>query len=305
MVRAVTSRRRAFALIELIMAIALAGLVAALAVATITRQQRFYRATGELRAARENVRDAMEILSADIRGASVSDTVRLRADSAIELFAAIGVSVVCEARDGEVGLPPSHSAGNSLSAFLTEPDTGDIALFYVDSAGGQWKRYRINSFASRSSGSECTAGSVFASDAGSAAEFALAVATPLSEAIKPGTPVRFIRRVRYSLYRAGDGDSYLGYRRCNAVGASVCGGIQPISGPYREYSPDPHNTGLLFEYFDARGAQLPLTASPSLLARVIITARSASDERNPFSSHVANISDSATISIGLRNGARE
>lgn len=301
-------QRNGFALVELIAAVALAGLVATMAVATITRQQRFYQASAELRAAREGVRDAMEILSADIRGASAADTIRLRADSAIELFAAIGTSVVCHASGTEVGLPPSHPTGNTLTAFLAEPDTGDIALFYVDSAGGQWQRDRIASFASRSPGSACAVGSAFATAAAFTSDerdFALTVATPLSTSIKPGTPVRFIRRGRYSLYKAGDGDSYLGYRRCNALGLSVCGGVQPISGPYRGYNSDSRKTGLLFEYFDARGAPLGVSGSSMLLARVAITARSESDQRNPFSRRTGNIADSATISIALRNGAHE
>src|SRR4051812_17910820 len=198
-------RRPAFALAELIVALAIAGLVAAMAIATITRQQRFFRASAELRGARESVRDAMEILTSDIRGASVSDTVRLRADSAIELFTAIGTSVVCRVAGNEVGLPASHASGNSLSAFLTEPDTGDIAVFLVDSANnaGQWKRYRIASFVGRAAGSVCASESAFASDADATSPgsgFALTLTSSLSPAITPGTPVRFIRRARYSLY---------------------------------------------------------------------------------------------------------
>ena len=310
MVLPVNPRRTAFALVELIAALALAGLVAAIAIATITRQQRFYRASAELRGARESVRDAMEILAADIRGASVSDTIRLRADSAIELFTAIGTSVACQTAGTGVGLPPSHASGNSLSAFLTEPDTGDIALFFIDSAnaGPQWRRYRIASFAARSTGSACASGSPFAgeADATSAVRgFALTLTIPAPATIGPGTPVRFIRRARYSLYHASDGEWYLGYRRCNAIGASSCGGVQPVSGPYRAYSSDPRLTGLLLEYFDSHGVRLGATASPLVLARVAITARSESDQQNPFSRRAAYIADSATVSIGIRNRARQ
>ncbi len=309
-VRTVIAPRRGFALVELIAVVVLAGLVATMAVATITRQQRFYRASAELNAAREGVRDAMEILSADIRGASVSDTVRLRADSAIEVFAAIGLSVVCQTAGTEVGLAPSHPSGNSLSAFLTDPDTGDIALFYVDSAGGKerWARYRVASFASRATGSMCPAASGFSTEtdpSSGSRDFALTVTGTLLTAIRPGTPVRFIRRVRYSLYRAADGKSYLGYRRCNAVGPSVCGGVQPISGPYRAYSSDTRATGLLFEYLDARGAPLGAAASSMGLARVVITARSESEQRNPFSQRSGTIADSGTVSVALRNDSRQ
>ena len=309
MVRAVIAHRRAFSLVELVAVVALAGLVSAAAVATITHQQQFFRASAELLNAREGVRDALEVLTADIRGASGADTLRLRADSAVELFAAIGASVVCQISGNEIGLPPSHPSGNSLSSFLTDPDTGDIALCYVDSAdrGHHWTRYRVASFASHSAASSCTA-SNFSNDAeraSGARAFALTVATPVSPAVKPGTPVRFIRRARYSLYRASDGNSYLGYRRCNAEGPSVCGGIQPISGPYRVYSRDPRATGLLFEYFGAGGELLDGTASSLGVARVEITARSQSEQLNPLRSRDGAIADSGTVSIALRNAARQ
>jgi prepilin-type N-terminal cleavage/methylation domain-containing protein len=301
--------RRGFSLVELIAVVALAGLVAGMAVATIMRQQQFYRASSELLAAREGVRDAMEVLTADIRGASGADTVRLRADSAIELFTAIGGSVVCQITGNEIGLPPSHPSGNSLSSFLTDPDTGDIAVFYADSAdaGRWWRRYRVASFASRSAASSC-AGSSLSNDAeraSGARAFALTLTTTLSPEVHAGTPVRFIRRGRYSLYRASDGNSYLGYRRCNADGPSVCGGIQPVSGPYRAYSRDARATGLLFEYFGAHGELLDATASSLGVARVVITARSESEQRNPFRSRDKTIQDSGTVSIALRNAARE
>ncbi|HEX2692526.1 MAG TPA: type II secretion system protein [Gemmatimonadaceae bacterium] len=301
--------RRAFSLVELIAVIALAGLVAAMAVATISRQQQFYRASAELILAREGVRDAMEVLTTDIRGASTTDTLRVHVDSAIELFAPIGGSVVCQIRGNEIGLPPSHPFGNSFSSFLTEPDTGDIALFYVDSAdvAPRWTRYRVASFASSSAATTCATSS-FSSDAeraSGARSFALSVATALSPAVQVGTPVRFIRRARYSLYRASDGNSYLGYRRCNADGPSVCGAIQPVSGPYRAYSPDPRATGLLFEYFGTRGELLGPTASSLDLARVVIIARSKSGQGSVYGSRAGTLADSGTVSIALRNLARQ
>ena len=113
----------------------MAGLVCGTIMATITRQRRFYRGASELLYARERVRDAMAVLSTDLRGTSLADTVRLTADSAIEFFTTIGSSVVCQLVANDVGLPTARPSGNSLSAFRTEPDTGDIALFHVGPAG--------------------------------------------------------------------------------------------------------------------------------------------------------------------------
>src|ERR1700693_2402186 len=101
--------RRGLSLAELVVVIALAGLVGGTIVATITRQQRFYRGASELLDVREGVRDAMEGLSTDLRGMSVADTARLAADSAIEFFATIGGSVVCKIGANDIGLPPAHS----------------------------------------------------------------------------------------------------------------------------------------------------------------------------------------------------
>ena len=288
------------------MVIALAGLVGGTIMSTITRQQRFYRGASELLYVREGVRDAMEVLSTDVRATSVADTVRLAADSAIEFFATIGASVVCQITSNDVGLPAAHSSGNSLSAFLAEPDTGDLVLFHVDSAGAneRWERRRISGFIPESLASSCppTSRLTQQSDLDVGAKgFVVTLSTPLAGDVKPGAIVRFIRRARYSLYRASDGDWYLGYRRCNATGASVCGAVQPVSGPYRAYSRDARATGLLFQYFDAAGRELDVAAAPLALARVDVTARSQSEHQLPSGAPFARrIADSATVSVAIR-----
>jgi hypothetical protein len=296
-------------LAELAVVVALASLVGGAVVVTINRQQLFYRGVSDLHYAREGVRDAMEVMSTDIRGMSVADTVRLRADSAIEFFASIGSSVICQSDGNQIGLPARHSETNSLTAFLIEPDTGDIAAFYVRSAVGrvEWERHRIAGFSSRSLVNSCPPSSAFSAQPdldAAMAGFAVTLADPLPGGIKAGAPVHFLRRARYSLYRASDGHWYLGYRRCNAVGASTCGPVQPLSGPYAAYSADARATGLHFEYFDAHGQPLGPSDSPLMLARVDITARS---ERPPLvatSGQAGANSESATVSVAIRNRSR-
>lgn len=290
------------------MVVAIAGLAAGTIVSTLSRQQKFYRGAADLRSARENVRDALEVLSTDIAGLAVADTVRLRSDSAMEFFAAIGTSVVCQTSSDEVGLPASHPAGNALTAFLVEPDTGDLAFFYVHPAddSARWEQYRIATFSSRALGSSCPLSSGLSAQAdvdSSSSGYVVTLVGSLHGVLAPGAPVRFARRGRYSLYRAGDGAWYLGYRRCNAIGVSVCGGIQPLSGPYRSYSSDPRATGLLFEYFDTLSRRMGATDPPLSLGRVDVTARGAIVAA-PMSAERKSVSDSATIAIALRNGAR-
>ena len=275
----------------------------------LVRQQRFYRGASELLYAREGVRDAMEVLASDLRGIAAADTVRLMTDSAIEAFAPIGASVLCQVVDGfEVGLPPSFPSGNTLTAFLVQPDTGDLALFYreADDDGSHWERHRIRAFAARSLASTCPPSSSLVSDeepAGGRQGYHVGLESPLGSDVRPGAPVRFIRRGRYSLYRASDGDWYLGYHRCNAIGGSVCGAVQPLSGPYRGYNGDRRATGLLFEYFDAGGARLDASSSALDLARVDITARAESRQHLAIGSRSYTPADSATMSIAVRNRA--
>src|SRR3982751_3266078 len=115
--------RRGVTLIELTVVMSLVGIVGAVIGTTLIRQQRFYRGASELLYARGSVRDALEVLSTDIRGLAVADTVRLMSDSAIEFFASLGTSVVCQATNGvDVGLPgASGPRGNMLTALLTLP----------------------------------------------------------------------------------------------------------------------------------------------------------------------------------------
>jgi len=283
------------------------GLIGATMAALLVRQQRFYRGAGELLFAREGVRDAMEVLATDIRGIAVADTVRLLADSAMEMFSSMGSSIVClSTAEGQVGLPPTSSAGNTLTSIVTQPDTGDLALFYRATSveGSHWERHHIPAFSARSLDSTCPESSGFSSAAdvvAGAQGFQVTLDAPLSSDIRPGAPVRFIRRGRYSLYRASDGDWYLGYRRCNALGPSACGAIQPLSGPYRRYSSDPNETGLLFEYFDAEGSRLVAGSSPLELARVDVTARAESRHRLSVDGRQSTPGDSATVSIAIRN----
>src|SRR2546423_12892821 len=161
--------RRGFTILELAVVLGILGLVGSAVGMTLLRQQRFYRGASELLYAREGVRDALDVLSTDIRGSATSDTIRLATDSAIELFANIGSSVVCDrSSPTAVGLPPAWSAGVALTGLITQPDTGDLALFYASASenGEHWERHRIAGFTARPLAITCPEQGFFGESAG-------------------------------------------------------------------------------------------------------------------------------------------
>ncbi len=307
--------RSAFSLPELLVSIAIAGVVTGAIVTTLVRQQRFYGAANEILAVRAQLRDAADVLTSDIRGAAVASYgVPLMSDSAIELYTSIGTSIACAAPSGlSIGLAPSVLAnGNTLTSLLTTPDTTDLASIYtipggnIDSA--KWETRRISGFTARALSSTCAASTGFTTIADAAAGatgYQLTLASSTTAAPRKGAPVRFIRRSRYSIYKSSDGLWYLGYRRCNVSGPPSCASIQPLSGPYRSYGKRGAPSGLSFRYFDAAGAELVPGSSGLDLARVDIVLRGETARRVAMAGDAkSTFSDSTIVSVSPRNRAR-
>jgi hypothetical protein len=265
---------------------------------------------------RSQLHDAADVLVADIRGAAVSRYgLSLMTDTAVELFSTLGNSIVCTAPSGRtLFLPPNTLAsGAVLTSLLASPDTGDLALLYSIPGGNpdsaRWVESRISAFATRSLTASCPASTGFTSALDAAAGrtgYALTLSANPPPDVRKGAPVRFIRRARYSLYRSSDGDWYLGYRRCNAIGQSICTTIQPVSGPYLPFARSGTTSGgIALRYFDTTGAELFNASLSAAVARIDVvlrgeTARAVSlvgDARQRYR-------DSAVVSVSPRNRVR-
>ena len=289
-------------------AIVIAGGMAAAMVTTLARQQRFYSSAAAILDIRAQLRDAGDILSTDLRGAALSLGVPVMTDSAVEMFTTVASSIVCTSGVATFGLPPAVLAsGANLTSVLAVPDTGDLAVVYLsrpppDSAS--WETHRIAGFASRSLAVVCPPSSGFtrAGETGSPA-FEVTLATPPSQLVRPGAPIHFVRRARYSLYRSSDSKWYLGYRRCAPIGQSSCAAIQPVAGPYDGYAPT--RSGLAFKYFNRDGVELPPGSSSAALARIDVVVRGASSRQaNIAGDSRSRYRDSVVISVAPRNRAR-
>ena len=301
--------RRAFTLVELLVSIALSGVAAAFMATTLARQQRFYSSAAEILDTRAQLRDAADVLATDLRSAAVELGVPSMRDSAIEMFSVIASSIVCTvATQQSLGMPPlTVVAGNSLTSILAVPDTGDLVLLYtMPSSGadaGRWELRRITSFTSRSVSSACPPATGFTRSADEASghpSYHVTLATPTVDPVRPGSPLRFVRRSRYSIYRSSDSKWHLGYRRCSAMGPSACAAIQPVSGPYEPYSATA--SGLSFRFHDRSGVPLGAGATGSELARVDLVVRGRSARHASLGGDSRSAwSDSVVVSVATRN----
>jgi prepilin-type N-terminal cleavage/methylation domain-containing protein len=299
------SRRQGFTLVELLIALSLALLVSGAALTLMQQRQRFYRDLSNILTARMHVRDATAILAAELRGATPNDSIYLAADTAVELFTTIGVSVVCTAPTNTlITLPPDSSTGPITTTLLAPPDSNDaISLFHDSTAitpSAHWTRHSITNTSHPLSASACPATSTYTTPADIAAgrhSYELSFATPSSPSIHPGTPTRLLRRARYSLYRSAS-QWYLGYRRCSSIG---CAAIQPISGPYAGASGGT-SPPLTFRYFDTNGTELIAHGPTTAIARIDIIARATTPHPVSIPGFArTKVTDSSVTSIALRN----
>ena len=296
-----------FTLVEMLIALVLALIVGGVIIALLNRQQRLYRGLMDIMDVRTRVHDASDILVADLRSTSVmGDTIRLAADTAIELFSAIGASTLCSTPSGAwLTLPPDTLAnGNTLTAWLSVPDTGDEVLIFHDSTARspirEWERFRVLDVRRASVVLACPPSSGFttaADVAAGASGYVVTLSAPPSTAIRAGAPVRFVRRGRYSVYRASDGLWYLGYRRCDPAGAG-CEIVQPVSGPYDGSGALP----IAFRYYRSDGSELMVSGPTTDVVRVDIIARARSTAVLQIPGFPrASFSDSGVASVAFRN----
>lgn len=299
--------RAGFALAELMIALLVLAVVGGAIHAGLHRQQELFRSLAVMIAARADVRDAAEVLAGDLSAASPLDTLPLAADSAIEFHATIASSVSCDSAPGyTVRMPPDAAEGGPrLTVVSAAPDTGDVMLLYNDDsslAEPRWDRHVVGAVSSQSAGIACpaTTGLTAAGDA-AASSLVITLRGPAHPGVRRGAPVRILRRGRYALYRSSDARWYLGHRRCNSTGESVCGQIQPLSGPYEGYAAAGQG-GLSLRYFDAGGAQLTFTTAPQDAARIDLAIRATARGRINLGRVVSSqFGDSAAVSIALRN----
>ena len=302
---------RGITLPEMMVVLVLLGLVVGGLMTVRVRQQRFYTGTSEIIQTKGSARQAIDILSSELRGISTATRggapnnvdIYAMSDASLTFRSQFGGSVLCtiDPTRTVITLPPqTMGAQNALTSFLSDARAGD-SVFVFDQGGNPgtnddtWQRVAL----ARDPGvGLCPVAPI--GFTATAAEEALGIEITLDKVLAPniaiGAPIRFFRPASYSLYQDAAGEWWLGYFSCPA---NACSTLQPASGPYRPYAAAGGASGLAFAYFDSTGAP---TGDPRSVARIDIIARSQSQ----YNLDVANVrnrkyQDSLGVSIAVRN----
>jgi prepilin-type N-terminal cleavage/methylation domain-containing protein len=301
--------RRGFTLIEVMVTLTLIGIVVGTLLTVITRQQRFFGSAADVMELHDNLRQIGDLLPAELRGLSprYNDLVTM-SDSMIEARVATGSSIVCDTLPGRstIILPPATlSTDAGLTSWANAPVQGD-SLFVFDPRAALPDTMLKYTITGAPGVGACPLVTGFTKTAAEAVNgIRLTLDRPLSATTPRGAPIRFFRRVKYSLYQSPtDGQWYLGYRDFIASRAPQWSAIQPVAGPLLPYATAA--SGLQLQYFDSAGTALALSSQAPQVRRIDVIARaqSRSKMRTPglgAATASGYYRDSIRVTVALRN----
>ena len=296
-------RRSGFTLIELLVTMTMLGLLGTMVTAVMVGQQRFFQRTTQQMDVRRELRTAVNVISAEMRGVSsaAGDIVAFDRMS-ITFRGVLGSSVVCDAPTRALlDLVPTNAARMQMSNFASNPTIGDtVVVLRNDSSGvvGEfWSAHQITSV----SGSTATCAPSPYVDATLDADksrMRLGVTPDLPDSVVAGAPLRLLRTTRYSLATQTSGAWYLS--RSEYAGGAWTAAV-PVAGPFQAASAA-GTGGLGLAMYDSVGVAVTAVASSNRIARIDVVAR-ASGERSSgvVGSTSTDVTDSLLVSIALRN----
>ena len=303
--------RAGISLVELVVVLAILGVAAGSVMRIGVRQQRAYGSLAARTLALAQLRAGADVLTSELAGIAPAagdiheDGMRR---SAIEYRAPLASVVLCtpvDANASEIVVASLRSLMGSLDTLGTDAEPGEgwlgvgdsiwIHDIAADTAGAPpgtvWPAFVVTS----------TAGSASACTAPGGVPIRAIRATlgrPIGRVLEPYAPGRVFRAVRYGLYRAADGDWYLGFSDCRPlVRTPACAPQQPVAGPFLpDVTSRPAAGGLAVEYLDAHGAP---TDDRFAVAAIRLTLRAA-----PVRAGVRGDTLTVTRTVAFRNAQR-
>jgi prepilin-type N-terminal cleavage/methylation domain-containing protein len=286
--------RQGVTLVELLVGLALLGIVSLGIHRVFVGNQRIYLAQTQRIDLHQNIRAALTILPAEFRELNaVEGDIAAMSATSITIRAMRQFAIVC-ARPVLGGVAAALMIRVSPFYGMRDfnPDGDSIFVYYegdpLSREDDGWVRGRIHTVGAASE--TCT-------DAGVNSGLVLTTSLAWGTVQRPdgvvlnqlnrtgnidvGAPVRGWETVTYRLYRAADGRWYIGQQTTNG------GGIQPLVGPVRA-------DGLTLSYFDSTGAA---TTAVNRVFTIGITVRADTEEPR-------RAAESVSTHVALRNNPR-
>jgi prepilin-type N-terminal cleavage/methylation domain-containing protein len=276
---------RGYTLVELLVVVVLAGVVAAVVCRSLQSNQRFYRSQSQVLDVEEGLRAIAQLVPAELRelNAGGGDVIAMGRDS-ITLRAMRSLGVICA--------PPAASTGTVIVAdsltfgWRAVDPSRDRALVFRDGSedsadDDRWLELGVAGVSAGACG-----------DGSGGTTLRLTGPTSELDSVSAGSPLRTYERVTYRLYTDEQGLSWLGERGYSDGGWSA---LSPVAGPLRRAG------GLSFDYYDSAGA--PATAAIAI-TRIALVARglSAGPIAVPGRATTGRqFEDSVVVQVALRN----
>jgi len=277
--------KRGFTLVELIIAIIMAGLVMGAVYQVLAKNQRFYRAQSQVTEVQQNVRAVAAVLPGDLRELAASDgDIKAMGDSSITIRAMRSFTFACAPPDPATGAIVVRNS--TTYGYRSMDATRDSLLVFRDgdSSVASDDRWILGGLASVTTPVVCTDGSAGTLLRMSGANIGLL------DSVRVGAPLRTFETVRYEYYDDGTGTWWLGVQ---SVSNGAWSALSPVAGPL---SP---GGGLRFTYLDANNN---VTAVPGNVAAIRVFVRGQSSQQIMAEGRPRGFyRDSLQVLVSLRN----
>lgn len=271
--------RRAATLVELLMALTLLGIIGTAAVAAIRIQTGIRLRVGSRVTAATRVREALAPLSVDLMALSPrgGDVIPDGAtDSTLDVQATLASGYTCAPDFTGAGMLTVAFVGAAAPRVIAPGDTVRLR----DGRSAAWRAVAIEGVAPEPDAARCVV-------APEVVPVALTLDSVARAGLGAGVPLHVTRRIRYSVYRASDGGTYLGLRAWSAATGRLST-VQPVAGPFGA-------DGARFEYRDSLGRSLAPPVRSGDVAAVVVQLPPASRLR------AAGAGVPAVRMVGVRN----
>lgn len=284
--RLTVTRRAGFTIVELMIALVMAGIVMGAVYQLLAKNQRFYRAQSQITEVQQNIRAVAAILPGDMRelAASGGDIVSM-GDSAITFRAMRSFNIICAPPNPGTGAIIVY--GNLAFGYRALDPARDSLLVFRDgdSSMASDDRWILGGLGSITlNAGLCTDGTTGTTVRMTGAN------TALLDSVRTGSPLRGFEHVHYEYYDDGSGQWWLGVQ---TMSGGAWGALTPVAGPLLP------GGGLDFNYYDANGNA---TNTPSQVAAIEIAVKGRSQQQLMVEGRPRGFfEDSLRVRVALRN----